>query len=95
MNFKWLYITGKSWQTKVKDVRSILEGESIDGIVITALDEVAWLFNIRGSDLPHTPLVKSYVYLSMKRIVLFVDLKKINQDVTNHFYNKEASMKVE
>jgi len=95
IKWRYTYITGKSWETKVKDVRSILKSEGIDGIVITALDEVAWLLNIRGSDFPPIPLVKSYVYLSIDRIILYVDLKKMNEDVTNHFYTNEATMKVE
>ena len=33
-------------------------------MVVTALDEIAWLFNIRGDDIPHTPVVKAYAFMS-------------------------------
>ena len=33
-------------------------------MVVTALDEIAWLLNIRGDDIPHTPVVKSYAFVS-------------------------------
>ena len=33
-------------------------------MVVTALDEIAWLFNIRGDDIPHTPVVKAYAFVS-------------------------------
>lgn len=48
----------------------------MDGIVITALDEIAWLLNLRGNDIAYSPVFKSYVYVSQSQVVLFVDQNK-------------------
>lgn len=58
-------------------VRNELKALVLDSIVITALDEIAWLLNLRGADVPYSPLVKSYVYLSLSQIVLFIEPLKL------------------
>lgn len=49
----------------------------VDALVVTALDEIAWLLNLRGSDISYSPLFKSYVYLSLTQVILFVDPLKL------------------
>ena len=58
-------------------VRNELKELGLDAIVVTALDEIAWLLNLRGADVPYSPLVKSYVYLSLQQVVLFVEPLKL------------------
>ena len=55
-----------------------------DGCVISALDEVAWLFNIRGSDVPYEPMLLSYSLVTLSEIFLFVEPDKITANLTNH-----------
>lgn len=50
-------ITGERWQDKVDRLRAELPKLSVDALVITALDEVAWLLNIRGQDVPNEPVL--------------------------------------
>lgn len=50
-----VFLTGKKWEEKVADVRKELDKQQADMIVITAMDENAWLFNLRGGDVPHNP----------------------------------------
>ena len=47
------FISGKPWQEKVNDVRKEMKELDVDLMVITATDEVAWLLNLRGSDIPY------------------------------------------
>lgn len=54
-------------------------------MVITALDEIAWLLNIRGRDIPYTRFVKGYVLLSQTEIILYVDQHKTKINVTSFF----------
>jgi len=63
---------GQSWQDKVTAVRSELNSLGVDSIIVTALDEIAWLLNLRGGDIDFTPVFKSYVFVSAKSAVLFV-----------------------
>ncbi|KAG7156581.1 Xaa-Pro aminopeptidase 1-like 1 [Homarus americanus] len=46
---------GKKWEDKVADVRAEMLKEGADLLVVTALDEVAWLLNLRGNDIPYNP----------------------------------------
>ncbi len=47
--------SGQSIQSKILEVREILQGKSAKAVVVTTLDEVAWLFNLRGSDIDFNP----------------------------------------
>ncbi|XP_013793175.1 probable Xaa-Pro aminopeptidase P, partial [Limulus polyphemus] len=59
-----LEFAGKRWEDKVEDVRAKLKEEGVGGIIITELDNVAWLLNLRGNDIPYNPLFKGYAFLS-------------------------------
>ena len=48
-------IVGKSSEDKIKSLREEMEKKKAAGVVISALDEVAWLFNLRGSDIDFNP----------------------------------------
>lgn len=53
----YLY-AGEKWQTKVRTLRDHLVRLRCDAIVVTSLTEIAYLLNLRGNDLPHTPVFK-------------------------------------
>lgn len=65
--------TGKSAQEKIEAVRARLG--AVSSIVITAMDEVAWLFNLRGSDVEQSRLFYSFAFLSKDACILFADGK--------------------
>lgn len=76
--------TGKEWRQKVQDVRDKMEGKGAEYLVVTALDEIAWLLNMRGSDIPFNPVFFSYVIVGMDRIMLFMNENKANNSVLEH-----------
>ncbi|MCL4135237.1 UNVERIFIED_CONTAM: hypothetical protein GTU68_053881, partial [Idotea baltica] len=80
-----LQFAGKSWEDKVADVREELRKMDADMLVLTALDEIAWLFNLRGGDIPNNPVFKSYAIIDQSKIRLFID-KKIGADVDLHLH---------
>ncbi|XP_053597263.1 xaa-Pro aminopeptidase ApepP isoform X1 [Microplitis demolitor] len=75
---------GKPWQEKVRQVRLKMELSAADALVVTALDDIAWLLNIRGWDLPNTPVLKSYVIITQGSIYLYADRHKILRSVDIH-----------
>ncbi|CAG0913330.1 unnamed protein product [Notodromas monacha] len=75
---------GKSWEDKVMNVREELQQGGNDAIVLSSLDEIAWLLNLRGSDLPNTPVFKAYLILDMTSLSLFVNPAKVTNDVKAH-----------
>ena len=54
-------------------------------IMLTALDEIAWLLNIRGSDIECNPVVMCYAYISKESSVLFIDERKITDELRIYF----------
>lgn len=66
---------------KIADIQNGLIQNDRDAVIITALDSIAWLFNIRGHDLPHTPFVQSYAIVPAQgRAQLFIDGRKLGPD---------------
>lgn len=79
---------GQSSQVKRQQVADWLKTEALDGAVISALDSIAWLLNIRGSDVDHTPVALSYVLAHADGTAeLFIAPEKITQDVARHLGN--------
>ncbi|XP_029466206.1 xaa-Pro aminopeptidase 1 [Rhinatrema bivittatum] len=65
--------TGVSWQTKIKALRAKMAERKASWFVVTALDEVAWLFNLRGSDVEYNPVFFAYAIIGTDTIRLFID----------------------
>ncbi len=63
---------GKSRTDKIQEVRIKMQEEKADYLLVTALDEIAWLFNLRGGDIAYTPVFLSYLLLTKEQITLFV-----------------------
>ncbi len=73
--------TGVSAADKIKQLRANLEAKKLDTILLTALDEIAWLFNIRGNDIDYNPVVIAYAVVDRQKAVLFVDRGKITDEL--------------
>ena len=70
--------TGESVSSKLERVRQALQYRRCDALVISALDEIGWLLNIRGKDVDYTPCLISYVVVEMERCTIFVAPSKLN-----------------
>lgn len=84
---------GESADGKIAKVLERLKGADADSIIVTALDEVAWVLNIRGADVAYNPLVVSYLYLSVDKRVLFIDKDRLSVEVRE--YLKGLSVEVQ
>ena len=74
---------GKTAAEKIKDLRKGLT--NADAVVLTQPDSVSWLFNLRGFDVPHTPVVAAYAILPAKgKAQIFIAKEKITEDVAAH-----------
>ncbi|GAV61949.1 Peptidase_M24 domain-containing protein/Creatinase_N domain-containing protein [Cephalotus follicularis] len=80
-----LEFAGSSVAEKLKDLREKLTHENARGIIITTLDEVAWLYNIRGSDVSYCPVVHAFAIVTLKSAFLYVDKRKISSEVKSYF----------
>lgn len=77
--------SGEKSSLKRKRIAAILINKGADALVLTSLDSIAWLFNIRGSDVEATPLVLSFAILYKDaKAELFMDPAKMNEHVLKH-----------
>lgn len=72
---------GESRTEKLTKVRNEMEKLNSDYYLLSSLDDVAWLLNIRGGDVPSNPVVTAYVLISKTNCQLFIDKSKINDDI--------------
>ncbi|XP_021043774.1 xaa-Pro aminopeptidase 2 [Mus pahari] len=85
--------TGSTWQEKVSTVRSYMEhhAKTPTGVLLSALDETAWLFNLRSSDIPYNPFFYSYALLTNSSIRLFVNKSRFSLE-TLQYLNTNCSL---
>ena len=70
--------TGESVESKLQRVRQALQEKHCQALVVSALDEIGWLLNIRGKDVDYTPCLISYVVVEMDKCTLFVAPSKLD-----------------
>ncbi|KAL7126430.1 hypothetical protein ABFS83_14G186600 [Erythranthe nasuta] len=78
---------GVDVSSKLSSLRSELTNAGSSAIVISMLDEIAWLLNLRGSDIPHSPVMYAYLIVEIDGAKLFIDEAKINSDVMHYLKN--------
>lgn len=77
-------LAGEDVDSKISRVVDALDAADADGLLITTLDEIAWLLNLRGSDVDYTPVVIAFAYVSEDERVLFIDSEKVTSEVKDH-----------
>ena len=73
--------TGKSASEKIQDVRASLREKKADATVIGALEDVCYLFNLRGNDIECTPVVTAYALVDMQSARLYIDDRQMTDTV--------------
>ncbi len=76
--------SGKPVADKLADLRQGLEAQACDHLVITTLDEIAWTFDIRGSDVDFNPVTIAWAIVSRESATLFIDANKVTPDLAAH-----------
>ena len=69
---------GESVESKLTRVRQALKEKRCDALVVSALDEIGWILNIRGKDVDYTPCLISYVVVEMDKCTIFVTPSKLD-----------------
>lgn len=76
-----LNFAGETVDDKIQRIRKALREHHADGILVSALDDIAWTLNLRGTDVHCNPVFVSYLLISSDQVSLFVNLKKISSEV--------------
>ncbi|WP_455096650.1 aminopeptidase P family protein [Prevotella koreensis] len=83
---------GKSARDKIAEIRNALRKEHADGMLVAALDDIAWTLNLRGSDVHCNPVFVSYLLIDSKKATLFVDKRKVTPAVADYLRNEGVSV---
>lgn len=76
-----LNFAGETVDDKIQRIRKALREHHADGILVSALDDIAWTLNLRGTDVHCNPVFVSYLLISSDQVSLFVNPKKISSEV--------------
>ena len=77
--------SGESFSSKLARVREKMTEAGAKCHIITSLDDIAWLLNIRGDDVAYSPLVLSYSVVTLDSVHLFIDANKLGEDIMAEF----------
>ena len=87
-----LEYAGESTTSKINRIREYLQAHHADGLLITALDEIAWTLNLRGKDVHCNPVFVSYLLISQDSVTFFVNGEKLPDDVRNYLLDEAVSV---
>ncbi len=79
-----LEFAGETAPDKIRRIRKNLRKKHADGMLVAALDSIAWTLNLRGSDVYCNPVFVSYLLITSQRVTLFVDSRKLSAAVKEY-----------
>lgn len=85
--------SGKDTASKLADLRKELEKKKAAGFVLSMLDDIAWLFNLRGSDITYNPVFFSYALVTNESATLYVDESKLDAESRSYLEENKVSIK--
>lgn len=83
---------GESVASKISRIRTALRQRHADGMLVSALDDIAWTLNLRGTDVHCVPVFVSYLLISSQQVSLYVDSAKINDEVKTYLAENGISL---
>ena len=85
--------SGEDFTSKIARVREWMRENNTTTHILTSLDDIAWLFNIRGGDIKYNPVVLSYAVITLDKAILFVDENKLNDEIKTSFGEEVVEIK--
>lgn len=85
--------SGEDFTSKITRVREWMRENNTTTHILTSLDDIAWLFNIRGGDIKYNPVVLSYAVITLDKAILFVDENKLNDEIKTSFGEEVVEIK--
>ena len=84
---------GKDVKAKLEELRKELDKKKSSGFVVSMLDEIAWLFNLRGNDIPYNPVFFSYASVTPTTAVLYIDDAKLDSECKAYLTDNGVSIR--
>lgn len=87
-----LEYSGESCASKLERIRAALRQKHAGGMLVAALDDIAWVLNLRGSDVHCNPVFVAYLLIEPKKATLFIDQAKLSKEVVNYLKGEGVSV---
>lgn len=87
-----LEYAGETLASKVVRIRKSLRELHADGMLVSALDDIAWTLNLRGTDVHCNPVFVSYLLIESDKVSLFVDDNKLSPEVKQYLQDNQVSL---
>lgn len=87
-----LEYSGELTSSKISKVRKYLSECGADGLLVTALDEIAWVLNLRGSDVHCNPVFVSYLLISPEKVTLYINNVKLSAEVNAYLTSEKIDV---
>lgn len=84
---------GESRTDKISNVREKMKLLKVKSFILTSLDDIAWLFNIRGNDVKFNPVVMAYAIITIDEVTLYIDNDKVTDDIISEFKSQNITIK--
>ena len=85
--------SGERFSDKLYRIRAVMKEKKATTHILASLDDIAWLFNIRGRDVKSNPVVLSYAVISIDSVYLFIDKNKIGEDIRSELSKENVQIK--
>jgi Xaa-Pro aminopeptidase len=85
-------LTGEDVQSKLQRIRKALREEHADGMLMAALDDIAWTLNLRGSDVHCNPVFVSYLLIASQSATLYINKEKLTNEVCDYLKTNNISI---
>lgn len=83
---------GEDVSSKIKRIRQALRAQHADGMLVSALDDIAWTLNLRGTDVHCVPVFVSYLLIASDKVSLFVDEAKVSSEIRAYLESNSVSI---
>lgn len=88
-----LRYAGVLMEDKLAQVRQAMTREGCASFIITKIDEIAWLFNIRAHDIPHFPVALAYATIEKEKATIYIDASRLDDESKALFEQNQISVK--
>ena len=85
--------SGEGFSDKLSRIRAVMKEKKATTHILASLDDIAWLFNIRGRDVKSNPVVLSYAVITIDSVYLFIDKNKIGKDIRAELSKENVQIK--
>jgi len=85
--------SGKTYDEKLSEIIEVMKEKNADYYILSSLDDIAWTFNLRGSDVDYNPVFLAYAIFTKDAVILYLDDDKLSEELSNKLTNKKVTIK--